>query len=196
MTHVLTRTVLLTLFAAGALVYGGRNDSAEAANALKSGPSSKVILEVINRHFTVGKKIRSVYLRVSSDGTAECHTEKYWDEPDIVKTKVLAREDLERLRVLLEQPELLSVKHRYERMYPVIDSWMEWNIKLHHAGEAQIIEVAGFSPSAAKGRNQPYPDVLVKLGCSIWKLRSEVYGDQQAARAVHSEECNAALGVH
>src|SRR5947207_5625034 len=125
MTTVLTRAVLLTLVVAGAVAYKGRNDSAEAANALKSGLSSKVILEVINRHFTVGKRIRSVYLRVFSNGTAECHTEKYWDEPDIVKKKVLAPEDFEALRTLLAQPELLSVKHRYERMYPVIDSWME-----------------------------------------------------------------------
>jgi len=196
MTTVLTRAVLLTLVVAGAVAYKGRNDSAEAANALKSGLSSKVILEVINRHFTVGKRIRSVYLRVFSNGTAECHTEKYWDEPDIVKKKVLAPEDFEALRTLLAQPELLSVKHRYERMYPVIDSWMEWNIKILHAGDVQTIEVAGFSPAAAKGSDQPYPDVLVKLGCSIWKLRNDVYGDEQAARPVHSEDCNAALGVH
>jgi hypothetical protein len=196
MTHVHARTVLLSVFAVGALVCGGRNDGAEAANALKSGPSSKVILEVVNRHFTVGKKIPSIYLRVSSDGTAECHTEKYWDEPDIVKTKVLGRDDLEWLKVLLEQSELLGIKHRYERMYPVVDSWMEWNIKIDGGGEVQIIEVAGFSPAAAKLRNQPYPDVLVKLGCSIWKLRGDVFGDEQATRAYQSEECNAALGVH
>jgi len=196
MTHPLARAILPTLFAAAAIGYEGRNHCTEAANALKSGPRSKVILEVINRHFTVGKKIPSVYLRVSSNGTAECHTEKYWQEPDIVKTKVLPPEDFEALKALLKQPELSSVKHRYERMYLVIDSWMEWNIKIRHAGDVQTIEVAGFSPAAAKGRNQPYPDILVKLGCSIWKLRSEVYGDEQAARAVHSEECNAALGLH
>jgi hypothetical protein len=155
--------------------------------------AASVIFEVVNRHFTVGKKIPSIYLRVFADGTAECHTEKYWDEPDVVKTKVLGHEDLDGLKVLLKRPELLGIKHRYELMYPVIDSWMEWNIKIHRGGEVQIIEVAGFSPAAAKGRNQPYPDVLVKLGCSIWKLRSEVYGDEQATRAYHSEECNAAF---
>jgi hypothetical protein len=43
----------------------------------------------MNRHFTVGKKIPSLYLRVFSDGTAECHTEKFWEEADVTKTKVL-----------------------------------------------------------------------------------------------------------
>ena len=125
MTNVLARAVLLTLFLAGAVVYEGQNNSTEAANALTIGPSSRVILEVINRHFTVGKKIRSVYARVFSDGTAECHTEKYWDEPDDVKRKVLAPDDFERLKALLKQPALLSVKPQYELMAPVIDSWME-----------------------------------------------------------------------
>ncbi len=49
----------------------------------KSAP--KVILEVINRHFTVGRRISSLDLRVYSDETVECHTEKYWDEADTVR---------------------------------------------------------------------------------------------------------------
>ena len=97
----------------------------------------------------MGKKIRSVFLRVYEDGTAECHTEKYWDEPDVVKKKTLAPHDFERLKELLEQPALLTVQHRYERMYPVVDSWMEWTIKVRHSHNAQTIQIAGFSPSAA-----------------------------------------------
>jgi hypothetical protein len=121
MRNLVARAVLLTLFVTGAFVYEGQNNSAEAANALKTGPSSRVDLEVINRHFTVGKKMRSVYLRVFSDGTAECHTEKYWGETDVVKRKVLAPEDFERLKSLLAKPELLSAKRRYGLMVPVID---------------------------------------------------------------------------
>lgn len=196
MTNLLARAILLTLFVAGAVVYGGQNNSAGATNALKTGPSSRVNLEVINRHFTIGKKIRSVYLRVFSDGTAECHTEKYWDEPDNVKRKVLAPEDFERLTALLEQPELLGVKPRYELMAPVIDSWMEWTIKVTHGQNVQTIKVANFNPTAAKGRKDPYPEVLVKLGCSIWKIRSDVHADEVAARKASTADCNAALGVH
>jgi hypothetical protein len=182
MTNVLARAVLLTLFVAGAVVYEGQNNSTEAANALTTGPSPRVILEVINRHFTVGEKIRSVYVRVFSDGSAECHTEKYSDEPDNVKRKVLAPDDFERLKALLKQPELLSVKPRYGLVAPVIDSWMEWTIKIPHGQNVQTIEVANFNPTAAKESKKPYPDVLVKLGCSIWMIRSGVYGDPEPSR--------------
>jgi hypothetical protein len=182
------------LFVVGAIVYDGCTASTEAAATSESQTSSKVILEVINRHFTVGKKIRSVYLRVFSDGTGECHTEKYSDEPDIMKKKMLARKDFEALRTVLQERELSTLKHRYERMYPVVDSWMEWNIKISDHGPNRKIEVAGFSPSAAKKQNQPYPDVLVRLGCSIWKLRDEIYGEEQATMADHAEECNQVWG--
>jgi hypothetical protein len=195
MTNVLTRAVLLSLFVAGAVVYEGQDNNTGAANALTTGPSSRVTLEVINRHFTVGRKIRSVYLRVFSDGTAECHTEKYWNEPDSVKRKVLAPEDFQRIKALLQQPELLSGQPRYELMAPVIDSWMEWTIKVPHGQNVQTIEVANFNPTAAKERKTPYPDGLVKLGCSIWKMRSDVYADEVAAGQARRADCDAVLGV-
>lgn len=196
MTNVVTRAIILALFVAGAVVNWGQSNSAEAATALKAGPSRRVNLEVINRHFTVGKKIRSVYLRVFSDGTAECHTEKYWDEPDSVKRKVLAPDDFEKLKDLLKRPELLSAKPRYGLMAPVVDSWMEWTIKVPHGQNVQNIEVANFNPTAAKESKTPYPDVLVKLGCSIWKIRSDVYADEIAAGQAKRADCNAALGIH
>ena len=139
-------------------------------------PGRKIILEVINRHFTVGKKIPSIYLRVFSNGTAECHTEKFWDEADVVKTKVLSEEEFERLKAVINDPNLLDVQKRYELMHFVVDSWMEWNIKLAHSGMVQRIQVVSFSPDSARERNQPYPDALVKLGCSILRTRNEVYG--------------------
>jgi len=122
------------------------------------------------------KKIPSTYLKIYSDGTAECHTLKYWDEPDIAKTKSLPIEEFDQLKAFLEQPDLLNVKHRYERMYAVMDSWMEWTIKIKHSSGEQSFEVSGFSPSSAKASRQPYPEALTKSGCSIQKIRSEVFG--------------------
>src|ERR1700722_16429782 len=77
------------------------------------GSSPRVILEVINRHFTVGRKIPSVYLRVFSDGTAECHTVRYTgNESEIVKKGKLTSEELGRLESLLNVPEMLNVRKR------------------------------------------------------------------------------------
>jgi len=160
----------------------------------KSETPPRVILEVINRHFTMGRKIPSVYLRVFSDGTAECRTVRYTgDEAEIVKKEKLSQEELERLESLIDNPGLLNVKKRYELMHAVVDSWMEWNIKVPHKGGAQKIQVLNFSPEAAREKNQPYPDALVKLGCSIWKLRLKVYGDEPDYL---NDDCKEALEIH
>jgi len=140
--------------------------------------SRKIILEVMNRHFTMGQRIPSIYLRVFSDGTAECHTQKYSrSDKDVTKTKVLSAETLEKLQAVLNDPDLLQVKKRYELMRGVVDSWMEWDITVQHPGTEESIQIANFSPSSAREKKQPYPDALVKLGCSILKIRGDVYGD-------------------
>jgi hypothetical protein len=60
----------------------------------------------------LGKKIPSLYLRVFSDGTAECHTEKFWEEADVTKTKVLGPGELEELKAIVNRPNLLDVEKR------------------------------------------------------------------------------------
>jgi len=145
----------------------------------KSEASPRMVLEVINKHFTVGLKIPSVYLRVFSDGTAECHTERYTgDEPNVVKKKALTPDELGKLEAVLDNQDLLNVNKRYELVDPVIDSWMEWNIAVPHKTATQKIQVLNFSPGSEGEKNKPYPDALVKLGCHIWKLRFEIYGDE------------------
>jgi hypothetical protein len=69
---------------------------------------------------------------------------------------------------------------------------MEWDIKLPHQWRTQTIQVLKFSPRSAQEKNTPYPDLLVKLGCSILKLRSDVYGDDPE---YGSADCKRALGV-
>ena len=148
-------------------------------HATKSEASPQIILEVINKHFTIGLKIPSVYLRVFSDGIAECHTVRYTGhEADVVKRKALNPDELIKLKAVLENQELLHVQKRYELVYPVIDSWMEWNIEVPHNSGTRRIQVLNFSPGSAGEKNKPYPDALVALGCSIWKLRYETYGDE------------------
>jgi hypothetical protein len=87
----IVRLGLMTLFIVGStLLLAQREGMTDASENSKAERVQKVILEVMNYHFTVGKKIPSVYLRVFSDGTAECHTEKYMGlETDVVKTRIL-----------------------------------------------------------------------------------------------------------
>jgi hypothetical protein len=183
--NVVARITALILVAA--VIYEGSEHKVEATNSLYADHPT-LLLEVRNTHFTVGRKIKSTYLRVLSDGSVECHTEKYWHEQDVVKRGMLSSEDLEALNRLLNDPNLLDVKPRYKLMYQVVDSWMEWEINIPHHRRVQRINIAGFSPTAAKKQNQPYPPVLTKLGCSIWKTRSDLYGDENSTRSFH-EAC-------
>jgi len=181
------RAALLSLLIAGSIFFMLRCEAEIRPSASgRTAPGQKIILEVINKHFTVGRKIPSVYLRVFSGGTAECHTKKFWEEADVTKTRTLDAEELEKLKAVINEPNLSGVKKRYELMLFVMDSWMEWDIKLQHPRGTQRIEVASFSPEAARERKQPYPDALVKLGCSILKTRNYVYGD---ARTYSKADC-------
>src|SRR6267142_2284216 len=173
LSKIKIRAALLSLLIAGSILFMLRGEPEIRPSAGENGPKI-ILLEVINKHFTVGKTVPSVFLRVFSDGTAKGHTEKFWEEADVTKTKTLDAEELEKLRAAINEPNLSGIKKRYELMRFVIDSWMEWDITIQHPRGTQRIEVVSFSPDAARERNQPYPDALVKLGCSILKTRNDV----------------------
>lgn len=167
---------LIFLGIGGALLYQLRGQTTIGSPDVSS---SRVLLEVINRHFTIGRKIPSVYLRIFSDNTVECRPLAYTGkEVGTVKKKVLTPREFEIVKGVIDEPELLKVKRRYELTHPVFDSWMEWDIKIQHPGRVQDVTIANFSPGSERGPSQPYPDALVALGCSISKLRGEVCGDE------------------
>jgi hypothetical protein len=168
---------LLTLLVSGATPHEAHGQSTVSPDSGKSGNPATPVLVVINRHFTMGKKIPSVYLEMMSDRTAECHTFAFSGrEPAVTKQKTLRPEEFERLTALLDDPELLSVKSRYESPRIYIDSWMTWDIGIQRAGHAQTIEVVNFT--TMWGVASPYPNALLRLGCMVLKLRDEVYGDE------------------
>jgi hypothetical protein len=177
---------LLTLLGLGALIYELRGQT--IIESPDDSPA-RMILEVINRHFTVGQKIPSVYLRVLSDRTATCHLlNSTGKDTGIVKEKTLTPEEFERLKAQLDRPDLRKVKRRYDLTHSVFDSWMEWDISVPHADRLQDITVADFSPSPTRGSSQPYPDALVMVGCSISMLRDEVCGDERDYRRSNCEK--------
>jgi hypothetical protein len=139
---------------------------------------SPVVLEVINTHFTIGLQYKSVFLRVFSDRTAQCRYLRFGveGEKDREKTKVLALADYESLQRILNAPELLGVNEKYGLVGWVIDSWMTWGISILHPESVQHISVDNFARGAVLTPDKPYPTPLTRLGCTIWKLRREVYG--------------------
>jgi hypothetical protein len=139
---------------------------------------SPVVIEVINAHFTVGRQYKSVFLRVYSDRTAECHYMRWGieGEKEKVSIKKLAPADYENLRDVLDAPELLGVNEKYGLVGWVIDSWMTWGIDIPRPAAVQHIAVDNFGRGAEQGLEKAYPTALVRLGCTIKKLRREVYG--------------------
>ncbi len=168
---------LLTVFVAATASLNTLHSQtiAESGGPPTSDSTAKVVLEVVNNHFTVGMKIPSVYLRLFSDGTAECHTVKFTGkEEDTVRKAHLEPREFAEVITVLNQPALRDLKGRYDlppRM--IIDSWMEWDLRIHGSRLVQDVTVT-FGPT----RQRIYPEALGKLGCQIVKIREYVYGDR------------------
>jgi len=158
-----------------------------------SSPSADVLLEVTATHSTMQSEDTYIYLRVFSDGTAECQSSRHAnpDGEDRYK-KTLTQDEFGKLKTILDEPGLRHVRTRYETRYAIVDTSTEWVIKIRRTGRPQIIEVLEFSPALAKIMKHPYPSALVKLGCTVQKVRSDVSGES----AYVDSECKRILEIH
>lgn len=158
----------------------------------------RLVLEVIDRRFAFGQTSRSVYLRVYSDGFAECHRMEYWDKREkATKKEMLGSTELQSLQAVLYNPELFGMEKVHVFGSQALDFSDEWDIRVSRDRSVQRINVFNFSPESARKRNWPYPPALVKLGCSIWKLRHDVYGDASNAGQpfYQNDDCKKALEI-
>lgn len=158
----------------------------------------KLVLQVIDRRFTFGRVSRFVYLRVYSDGFVECHRMEYWDKREKAKKKeMLSPTELQSLQAVLDNPELLGVERVHVFVPRIFDFSNEWDIRVSRDRRVEKIKVFNFSPESARKHNWPYPPALVKLGCSIWKLRHDVYGDESNAGQpfYQIDDCKKALEI-
>jgi hypothetical protein len=161
----------------------------QAGQSAPANPAPDVILDVTTSSYSLSEgRNPHVYLRVFSDGSAECQFSR-GDNPTIKKT--LTQDEFVHLKSVLRNSKLAKVRPRYESRYTILDSWTEWTIKIQRPGQPQVIQVVDFSPWAGKGLKHPYPDALVKLGCSIEKLRADVSGDSISL----DRECQGVLGT-
>lgn len=133
----------------------------------------KLLLRVVNRHFTVGKRIPSAYLMVFSDGSVECHALKFGrQDKDDVKKMQLSAEELAKLTSALHESGLQELSRDYKLQRFVVDSWMEWDISIEQPHRKNV------TVAFAGGSGQKVlPDALGKLGCLILELRHKAYGD-------------------
>ena len=136
----------------------------------------RVLLQVVNRHFTVGKKIPSTYLKVLSDGTVQCEAIDN-REVGAVRKAQLSPSELAQITSVLNEPGLRDLGHSYALRRVVFDSWMEWDITINRSSPPPQNITLAF----AGGPGYPkLPDALTKLGCKILELRRSVYGQDEA----------------
>jgi hypothetical protein len=137
---------------------------------------------------TRGQKIPSLYVKVFSDGTAECHAIKFTGrENNDVKREHLPAKEFAEIKSLLDQPEMQGVKGRYEHPRAVADSWMEWELRAPDSRLRQEVTIS-FGPPTQELR--AFPEALGSLGCQILKIREYVYGDRAE---YYSPACVAAV---
>ena len=136
----------------------------------------RVLLQVVNRHFTVGKRIPSDYLKVFSDGTVECQEidNQYLDA---VKKTQIGPNELVQVTSVLNDPTLRDLSRDYALPRVIIDSWMEWDITINRSAMPPQKITLAFGGRSGTSR---LPDGLRKLGCQILELRRRAYGDDVA----------------
>jgi hypothetical protein len=157
-------------------------------------PAPDIILDVIATHSTMAGEERYMYLRVFSDSTAEYQSSKHSDgvENDLPAIrKTLPQDEFNRIRSVLNDAKVATLKPKYETRYAIVDSSTQWTVKIQRSGQTQSIQVLEFSPGLARAMKHPYPDALVRLGCNIEKLRADVSGESDW---LHSD-CRGNLGM-
>ncbi|HKW62841.1 MAG TPA: hypothetical protein VJN89_09875 [Candidatus Acidoferrum sp.] len=175
-----------------AFVVGGLTASTTSLGQLPNrGSSGNKILEVYATHTSFEGDRRYLLLRVFTDGLAECESSKPSDPEHVASKKLLTKDEYARIKSIVVDPELAKVGRRYETWYAVVDTSTEWEIEIQRAGQTQVIQVLNFSPDLTKLMKHPYPDALVKLGCNVEKLRSDVLGDSPSL----DNECKKVLGL-
>jgi hypothetical protein len=144
-----------------------------------------VILEVVAEDFDIAWRQEYLYLKALSDGTVECQIAKRksgdmrFEKADIVSVKrSLSKAELEQLRALLAQNDILQLENTYRlRIAVMLVAGTAWNIRIPRINQTQEIHVVAFAPDAAIAQKRPYPTALLTLGCTIEKLRGVTIGE-------------------
>ena len=140
----------------------------------------RLVLEVVNEHFTRGEEIRSTFLKVLSEGTIECHAIRFgWkDEKDSVKTMQVSLAELAKISSVLNDPRLRDLNDRYRLQRPFTDGWISREININRPSLPRQYVRLFFAGGSG---DSVLPEALKKLGCQSLELRRKVYGDESAS---------------
>ena len=175
-----------------AAIAGGLIASAMSFGQLPGRSSSgDTILEVFATHTSFEGDHRYVFVRVFTDGVAECESSKPSDPEHTMRKRLLTKDEYAKIKSVVDEPKVAKLGPRYETWYGVVDTSTEWRIEIRRTGQTQVIQILNFSPGLTKIMKHPYPNGLVKLGCNVEKLRANVIGESPSL----DSECKKVFGV-
>jgi hypothetical protein len=135
------------------------------------------LLEVVRHSWSVEREETLLYLRVYSDGFSQADPMKQVDLRDVkLKTKQLSREELSSLTSLLADRNTAQLLPEYSSFWGNKDFGYQYEITITGSSRKQL-KLLNFQPFLARKEGKPYPKQLEKLGCSIWRFRTEVTGE-------------------
>jgi hypothetical protein len=135
------------------------------------------VLEVVRSSWSVERDETLLYIRVYSDGFAEADPMKQVDFRDLrLKKRQLSSEELGALTALLADAETARLLPEYSRFWGNKDFGYKYDVAISSPSPKQL-KLVNFQPFLARKEGKPYPKQLEKLGCHIWKLRTEVSGE-------------------
>ncbi len=150
---------------------------ATAQTAPKPSSERRPLLEVVRMSWSVERDETLLYLRVYSDGFAEADPMRQVDFRDVkLKTKQLSSEELAALANLLADKDTAPLLPEYSSFWGNKDFGYIYEITISEPSRKQL-KLVNFNPFLARKEGKPYPKQLEKLGCSVWRLRTEVSGE-------------------
>jgi len=137
-----------------------------------------LLLEVVLTTYDVSRTETLVYLRVFSDGSAEAHPMRDVDFRKLaLKTASIPPNELATLREFLGSSNVQHLDAKYERYWGNVDFGYTWQITIAQGGSQKSMVLENFQPFLARAKKKPYPAELERLGCFVWKLRTNVTGE-------------------
>ena len=139
-------------------------------------PRKTSLLDAIATTSDIHRTETLVYLRIYSDGFAEAHPTHEVDFRTLaLKQAQIPAPELGRLKELLASPKFRTLSDEYERNWGAVDFSAKLVITVGQDQNRKTITLINFQPFLARGRKQPYPVEIEKLGCIIWELRTNVF---------------------
>jgi len=94
-----------------------------------------------------------------------------------LKQAQISPNDLAKLREILNPSNTQGLEPKYEQYWGNKDFGSEWRVTIGQGENKKIVILENFQPFLARSKKKPYPEEIEKLGCIVWKLRTEVTGE-------------------